>query len=158
MNQYYQTLGLSPGASKRDVQRAYRALCKRFHPDAHSSEASTKRFREVRKAYEKIQAGNFQPKSIPSAELLGQMEYFQRRMARSARLFPGSSAPTTPAASKTAPSVVEAKTNSILDTIVAFKQRWSSQEAKQNNINDTQTLRVVMKETNRIPASEIGRV
>lgn len=47
----YTTLGLSPGASKSEVKRAYRALARRHHPDSGGDEAI---FAEVTAAYEEI--------------------------------------------------------------------------------------------------------
>lgn len=50
---YYEVLGLKKDASADDLNRAYRELAKRFHPDRNShDEESTQRFREVAEAYE----------------------------------------------------------------------------------------------------------
>ena len=88
MQQYYQTLNIRDGASKREIHRAYRMLSKRFHPDSNSGEACTERFHAVRNAYEELQKRSFKPKTVPSEELLGQMEYYHRKMRESAERAP----------------------------------------------------------------------
>jgi molecular chaperone DnaJ len=50
---YYAVLGLEPGASDRDIQRAYRKLAKENHPDANAGDvAAEERFKEVSAAHD----------------------------------------------------------------------------------------------------------
>src|SRR6266487_4059503 len=50
---YYATLGVTRGASQDDIQKAYRKLAKKFHPDMNPDDkAAQKRFKEVQQAYD----------------------------------------------------------------------------------------------------------
>ena len=50
---YYAVLGVEPGASDREVQRAYRRLAKANHPDANAGDAAAEeRFKEISAAHE----------------------------------------------------------------------------------------------------------
>ena len=49
---YYQILGIPPDADTPALQAAYRALAKKFHPDAPASTRSTERFIEIQEAYD----------------------------------------------------------------------------------------------------------
>ena len=45
---YYAVLGVEPGASEREIQRAYRRLAKANHPDANAGDqAAEERFKEI---------------------------------------------------------------------------------------------------------------
>lgn len=49
---YYQTLGVERTASADDIQRAYRGLARKFHPDVCKEAGAEKKFKEVAEAYE----------------------------------------------------------------------------------------------------------
>jgi molecular chaperone DnaJ len=50
---YYAVLGVSSGASDKEVQRAYRKLAKQYHPDANQGDAAAEeRFKEISAAHE----------------------------------------------------------------------------------------------------------
>jgi curved DNA-binding protein CbpA len=49
---YYKTLGLSRDASREDIQRAYRKLARKFHPDLNKAPDAEKKFKEVNEAYQ----------------------------------------------------------------------------------------------------------
>ncbi len=58
MTDPYQVLGVSPTASDDEVKKAYRTLCKKYHPDANVGKPDAaqceKKFMEVQQAYEEI--------------------------------------------------------------------------------------------------------
>ena len=50
---YYKTLGIARDASKTDIEKAYRGLARKFHPDMNPDDASAKtKFQEVQKAFD----------------------------------------------------------------------------------------------------------
>ena len=52
---YYETLGLSRGASDREVKAAFRKLAKECHPDQNNSDPTAEqRFKEANEAYEAL--------------------------------------------------------------------------------------------------------
>ncbi|MCE9527182.1 MAG: J domain-containing protein [Planctomycetales bacterium] len=52
-NDYYKTLGVSRGATKDEIQKAYRQLAKKYHPDLNPDDKTAKKkFQEVQQAYD----------------------------------------------------------------------------------------------------------
>ena len=52
---YYETLGLSRGASEQDIKTAFRRLAKDCHPDRHPNDKSAEhKFKELNEAYEAL--------------------------------------------------------------------------------------------------------
>ncbi|MGD9128497.1 MAG: J domain-containing protein [Planctomycetia bacterium] len=50
---YYKTLGISRNASQDEIQKAYRSMARKYHPDLHpDDEEAKKRFQEVQHAYD----------------------------------------------------------------------------------------------------------
>lgn len=49
---YYQVLGIGRDASPDEVQKAYRKLARRFHPDVSKEPGAESRFKEIAEAYE----------------------------------------------------------------------------------------------------------
>lgn len=49
---YYETLGVERDASKEDIQRAFRKLARKYHPDINKSEDAEKKFKQINEAYE----------------------------------------------------------------------------------------------------------
>jgi curved DNA-binding protein len=48
---YYKVLGVGRDASAQDIQRAYRKLARRYHPDVDKTPGSEDRFKEINEAY-----------------------------------------------------------------------------------------------------------
>ena len=49
---YYEILGISRDASKDEIQRAYRKLAHKFHPDLNKEAGSEEKFKEINETYE----------------------------------------------------------------------------------------------------------
>ena len=60
MGNPYDILGLSPGATDEEIKKAYRALSRKYHPDANvnnpNKEQAEERFKEIQQAYNQIMA------------------------------------------------------------------------------------------------------
>ena len=49
---YYATLGVKKDASQEEIQKAYRKLARKFHPDVNKAPESEVKFKEIGEAYE----------------------------------------------------------------------------------------------------------
>ena len=49
---YYEVLGVDKNATQDEIQKAYRALAKKYHPDLNHSTDAPEKFKEVSEAYE----------------------------------------------------------------------------------------------------------
>lgn len=48
---YYETLGISKGASNDEIKSAFRKLARQFHPDVNNDPSAEDRFKEINEAY-----------------------------------------------------------------------------------------------------------
>jgi curved DNA-binding protein len=51
---YYQILGVEPGASETDIKTAYRRLARKYHPDVSKEAGAEENFKAVNEAYEAL--------------------------------------------------------------------------------------------------------
>lgn len=49
---YYETLGVAKTASEEEIQKAYRKLARKYHPDVNKEDKAEDRFKEIGEAYE----------------------------------------------------------------------------------------------------------
>lgn len=49
---YYETLGVARDASQQDIQRAYRRLARKYHPDMNKDRSAAEQFTKIGEAYE----------------------------------------------------------------------------------------------------------
>ncbi len=49
---YYKVLGVDRGASQQEIQKAYRKLARKFHPDVSKEDDAEEKFKKVNEAYE----------------------------------------------------------------------------------------------------------
>lgn len=54
----YQVLGVSPNASEEEIKKAYKALSRKYHPDANvnnpNKDAAEEKFKEIQAAYQQV--------------------------------------------------------------------------------------------------------
>jgi molecular chaperone DnaJ len=55
---YYEVLGVSPGAPLDEIKRAYRRLALEYHPDRNPSPEATDKFKEASEAFEVLADGD----------------------------------------------------------------------------------------------------
>lgn len=51
---YYDTLGVKPGASDAEIKTAYRKLARKYHPDVSKEKGAEEKFKGVNEAYEAL--------------------------------------------------------------------------------------------------------
>lgn len=51
---YYDTLGVEPGAGEAEIKTAYRRLARKFHPDVSKETGAEEKFKAVNEAYEAL--------------------------------------------------------------------------------------------------------
>lgn len=61
MKDPYDVLGVSPGASEEEINKAYRAMAKKYHPDLNPNDpVAAEKMKEVNAAYDAIKDGTAQ--------------------------------------------------------------------------------------------------
>ena len=56
---YYDVLGLQPGATQEEIKKAYRKLAMKWHPDRNPDDPKAEeQFKKIKEAYEKLSSGD----------------------------------------------------------------------------------------------------
>lgn len=55
---YYKVLGVDKKASEKEIQKAFRTLSKKYHPDVNKEKGAEKKFKELNEAYEVLSDKN----------------------------------------------------------------------------------------------------
>lgn len=56
LKDYYALLGLSPGASQKQIQRAFRRKAAPYHPDSNKDPGAKEKFQEYVEAYQALKS------------------------------------------------------------------------------------------------------
>src|ERR1700757_5221267 len=65
----YETLGLKPGASMKEIKQAYRKLALLYHPDKDSSDGNETRFKQISDAYQTLRLHKTELKTTKFTDL-----------------------------------------------------------------------------------------
>ncbi len=52
MQDFYKTLGVSKNTPQEEIQRSYRKLARKYHPDINKNEGAEEKFKDINEAYE----------------------------------------------------------------------------------------------------------
>ena len=79
MKDPYEVLGIQRGASEEEIKKAYRAKCKRWHPDLNPNDPTAEEhFKEVQVAYDAIMKGDTGPQTSGGYSQQGYGGYSQQ--------------------------------------------------------------------------------
>lgn len=77
MKDPYEVLGIQRGASEEEIKKAYRAKCKRWHPDLNPNDPTAEEhFKEVQAAYDAITKGETGPQNSGYGNPYGQQQSY----------------------------------------------------------------------------------
>jgi len=86
---YYKTLGVERSASQQEIQRAFRKLARKYHPDVSKEKGTEEKFKEINEAYEvPRRSRKAQGLRFAWCEFGAQDRNFSRR--RTGKIWPGS--------------------------------------------------------------------
>ena len=119
MRDPYEVLGVSRGASDDEIKKAYRAKCKRWHPDLNPNDPTAEEhFKEVQAAYDAITKGETGPQgSNPYGS-------YQQGYGQQGASYSGSDSPEMQAARNFVVNGRYAEARRVLDGMTGRNARW----------------------------------
>ncbi len=82
MDSNYDVLGVSPGASEKEIRKAYRKLASALHPDVNPSPDATEKFIRITEAYESLTDGGQKSSASQTGSYHADFETQRRERAR----------------------------------------------------------------------------
>lgn len=77
MKQYYDILGLQPGATEAEIKKAYKKMALKWHPDKNqNSQESQEKFKQISEAYEILTNKDKQPTMHTGAPFMNPNDLF----------------------------------------------------------------------------------
>ena len=121
MRDPYEVLGVSRGASDDEIKKAYRAKCKRWHPDLNPNDPTAEEhFKEVQAAYDAITKGETGPQM--GGNPYG--SYQQQGYGQQGASYSGSVSPEMQAARNFVANGRYAEARRVLDGMTGRNARW----------------------------------
>ena len=129
MRDPYEVLGIQRGATDDEIKKAYRAKCKRWHPDLNPNDPTAEEhFKEVQAAYDAITKGDTGPQmgGQPGGGYgYGQQGYYQGGyQQQSGASYSGSDSPEMQAARNFVANGRYAEARRVLDSMNSRSARW----------------------------------
>ena len=129
MRDPYEVLGIQRGATDDEIKKAYRAKCKRWHPDLNPNDPTAEEhFKEVQAAYDAITKGDTGPQmgGQPGGGYgYGQQGYYQGGyQQQSGASYSGSDSPEMQAARNFVANGRYAEARRVLDGMTGRNARW----------------------------------
>ena len=129
MRDPYEVLGIQRGASDEEIKKAYRAKCKRWHPDLNPNDPTAEEhFKEVQAAYDAITKGETGPQmggnpygGYRQQSYGGSQQGYSQQSGAS---YSGSDSPEMQAARNFVVNGRYAEARRVLDGMTARNARW----------------------------------
>ena len=131
MRDPYEVLGVSRGASDDEIKKAYRAKCKRWHPDLNPNDPTAEEhFKEVQAAYDAITKGDTGPQMGGNPyggyqqQSYNRQSYGQQGYGQQGASYSGSDSPEMQAARNFVVNGRYAEARRVLDGMTGRNARW----------------------------------
>lgn len=79
MKNYYDILGISSNSTKQEIQKSFRNLAKKYHPDVNKDNLEIeKKFKEIKEAYEVLKDEKKESNMMNQLKLIKIMKHVKR--------------------------------------------------------------------------------